>query len=589
MAADLVTRLKLDDKQFNDNIRKSKQQIQQFQASAKAVGTALKTFSIMLIGVETAMDAFNKAVTASKGINDLYEESMRAAATSVNEFFYSITTGDFTFLSQGLGDIIDKARQAQKAITDLANTKISFGYFDSKWSSALEDAINRAKDLSLTEEERNKAIEEANALVAKLEGGATQVQKALKNTIKNSLTEGTLLNADDISLDDFEKILEINLKVKGSDAYKNELESQYATYKKLVGYAKQGKDIAIGGVYYEGAEAVKLLNARYKDSILYNEMLKDMSKEELQNVVNLAMEYHSLSKKIVEYKNKLLELNNPLVNTNNGGGTTSVKVAVTPEFKEGSLGYLEKQIQDKQLEFKYATDITSRNRIKKEIEELTKKKRYIEIEYTMSQPLTESKTSFASMVQMPDFKNVKLGEVTKGINNETKKGVKNLDAYCSALNAASNATSAFINNKFEDSGEGWTQWSANVLASIASTIAALQALCMAEGVKSVFKLPFPANIAAIATVLAAITSAFAAFPTFADGGIFQSYLTTGDKNLARLNGGEMILNKGQQANLFNLLDKGTPLGNGGNVTFKIEGKQLVGVLNNYNNKRSKVL
>lgn len=51
----------------------------------------------------------------------------------------------------------------------------------------------------------------------------------------------------------------------------------------------------------------------------------------------------------------------------------------------------------------------------------------------------------------------------------------------------------------------------------------------------------------------------------------------------------MILNRGQQANLFNLLDKGTPLGNGGNVTFKIEGKQLVGVLNNYNNKRSKVL
>ena len=292
--ADLVTRLRLDDKQFNDNIRKSKQQMQQLEQMGKTVGNAFKSFSVILIGVQTAMDAFNKAVTASKGINDLYEESMRAATTSVNEFFYSITTGDFTFLSQGLGDIIDKARQAQKAITDLTNTKISFGYFDSKWSSALEDAINRAKDLSLTEEERNKAIEEANALVAKLEGGAKQVQKALKNTIKNSLTEGTLLNSDDITLDDFEKILEINLKVKGSDTYKNQLESQYATYKKMVGYATQGKSVSIDGVYYKGAEAVKLLNARYKESILYNEMLKDMSKEELQNVVNLANEYHSL-------------------------------------------------------------------------------------------------------------------------------------------------------------------------------------------------------------------------------------------------------------------------------------------------------
>ena len=51
----------------------------------------------------------------------------------------------------------------------------------------------------------------------------------------------------------------------------------------------------------------------------------------------------------------------------------------------------------------------------------------------------------------------------------------------------------------------------------------------------------------------------------------------------------MILNKGQQANLFNLLDKGTPLGNGGDVNFRISGKDLVGVISNYNNKRSKVL
>lgn len=51
--------------------------------------------------------------------------------------------------------------------------------------------------------------------------------------------------------------------------------------------------------------------------------------------------------------------------------------------------------------------------------------------------------------------------------------------------------------------------------------------------------------------------------------------------------GEMILNRGQQANLFNLLDKGGYYGNG-NVTFKIQGKELVGVLNNYNNQKSKV-
>ena len=61
-------------------------------------------------------------------------------------------------------------------------------------------------------------------------------------------------------------------------------------------------------------------------------------------------------------------------------------------------------------------------------------------------------------------------------------------------------------------------------------------------------------------------------------------------NLARVNAGEMILNNRQQRNLFNLLNGNGTLSNGGNgqVEFKIKGKELVGVLNNYNNKTSKV-
>lgn len=50
----------------------------------------------------------------------------------------------------------------------------------------------------------------------------------------------------------------------------------------------------------------------------------------------------------------------------------------------------------------------------------------------------------------------------------------------------------------------------------------------------------------------------------------------------------MILNGSQQSNLFNLLDRGAVGGLGGNVNFVIHGKDLHGVLHNYNDKMNKV-
>ena len=53
----------------------------------------------------------------------------------------------------------------------------------------------------------------------------------------------------------------------------------------------------------------------------------------------------------------------------------------------------------------------------------------------------------------------------------------------------------------------------------------------------------------------------------------------------------MILNGKQQKRLFNLINGGGIGVNGGGnqeVTFKIEGSTLKGVLNNYNSKRSKI-
>ena len=73
---------------------------------------------------------------------------------------------------------------------------------------------------------------------------------------------------------------------------------------------------------------------------------------------------------------------------------------------------------------------------------------------------------------------------------------------------------------------------------------------------------------------------------FAQGGIVGGTSYSGDKQYIRVNSGEMILNGQQQARLFSMINSGG--GQGGEVTFRIAGQQLVGVLNNYNGKMSKV-
>ena len=81
--------------------------------------------------------------------------------------------------------------------------------------------------------------------------------------------------------------------------------------------------------------------------------------------------------------------------------------------------------------------------------------------------------------------------------------------------------------------------------------------------------------------------------SFAGGGIIGGNTTVGDFNFARVNKGEMILNSRQQGKLFNMLNSNgyysTSSVDGGSVHFKIQGKDLVGVLSNYNKKVARVM
>lgn len=96
-------------------------------------------------------------------------------------------------------------------------------------------------------------------------------------------------------------------------------------------------------------------------------------------------------------------------------------------------------------------------------------------------------------------------------------------------------------------------------------------------------------IAWLGAGLAAVATTIATIKGFADGGIIEGSSYHGDRIVARLNAGEMVLNKKQQANLFRALDNGiSSNAGGGKVEFEIKGSTLKGVLKNYDNKMNKV-
>ena len=137
---------------------------------------------------------------------------------------------------------------------------------------------------------------------------------------------------------------------------------------------------------------------------------------------------------------------------------------------------------------------------------------------------------------------------------------------------------------------------ANDTAENTSTIGKLgvkEAGAIAGATESGASLPFPANLAAIAAGIAAVVAGFAmVFSCFADGGIVGNGSKIGDYNIARVNGGEMILNGTQQKRLFNLLNTDGGFTNfrsrKQDVNFVIKGKALKGTLRNYDGMKKKI-
>ena len=177
---------------------------------------------------------------------------------------------------------------------------------------------------------------------------------------------------------------------------------------------------------------------------------------------------------------------------------------------------------------------------------------------------------------------------------DLNKKIQEQQNLTKSLNESSDALSN-LGSLFSTVGQATDDPTAQIAGIIASSIAnivqgASKAIAQAG---SLGPFGFAAAGLGIMAQVASMIAQIHSISGYAQGGINPGKVV-GDKNIIRVNGNEAILNTGQQRRLWNLINGSEMLGyqptiSPGKVEFKIRGSDLVGVFNNHNKKRSKVI
>lgn len=601
--ADLVTRLLLNSSQFDNNIRRSTQQVQQFQQVGRNITATIGRFAGVLGIAMTAGEAFNKVLNSSQTLGDMTASNMAALKTSVDEFFYSLGSGNLSNFLTGLGDMIDKAKEAYAALDQLGNTQISYGVFSAKSQSEIADAQYIAKNKFAPADQRNAAFDKWRIILQEQQAANIRLQEELINSASKAVEARTNANIT-VTMEDMLKAFEADLLDPAKrDEVKSRAKNGTANYQsnaKRKDWSQEQKDA---------------LAESQKQNLIIHTMLEKYSDDELKDIAAKIQQYYQLNSALKstarEYNETANEYNNSMakmegfksveslegfkVFTGTTTNKTEVKLPVKPVIPAGSLAELDAQIASVRKELNLAISNEDRIRINAELNALTEQKRVIEFQYKYPNApnvkLDDERSSLADVARKPEIPT----SLPKFESPITNKNIKLNNEYAQSLGAIASIMGS-VTNMTNEGAAAWLSWGANLISAVAAAIPQIVALttakkgeAIASGVASAAQTPFVGWLLAGAAA-AAVVAALASIPSFSTGGIFAGNSTIGDMNLARVNAGEMILNNRQQRNLFNLLNGNGVIGSagGGQVEFKIKGKELVGVLANYNNKTAKV-
>lgn len=588
--SDIVTRLLLKTNDFDANLNKSKKNVNGFQSdiakmSGVAVSGVMKFAGVLGIAV-TASEGFNKVMNSSQTLGDEYARTMDGLKGGVDQFFYSIGSGDWTPFMSGLSETIRLAREAYNAMDQLGNTKMSFSYFDAKNQAIVQEQITILKDKDSTEEQKKAARELLDKTLKDQDEIVGQYKRRSNNAVQAMVKAAIGLDGVDVSGIDIDKVLKLDVSSAG-DEQKAQLAKQYKDFvdeydrlkAKFTTYETVGSGMNVHTVATTDAkalgEAISPMLAKYQDAIQYNAILVKKSDEWLQNLINVSAAAEAAGRNL----SSMTKAANRASQSGTGGNPPKEKP------KEGSIAWYDSEISDLNKKLIAETDMQARATIQATINELEQKK--VKLKFVVDQEAFkiahgEMKDGALPIPIKPTYdkvpthgKNGKDFKLPKHDPLFKKEDIDLNQEYAESLANISGVVGS-MSGLFDDNTASVLQWGVSFLSTVGQAIPKILEMSgvkqadtivtnenttaeLANGASRVISahagIPFVGIALGLAGV-AAIIAAMSSMPKYATSGIVPGTSFTGDKVPALLNSGEMILNGSQQSNLFRMLNSG---------------------------------
>lgn len=611
---DLIAKLVLDSSDWSSDLKKSSRELKAFQDGVKNAGDFLGNLSGSLASTAAkfagwagtglaAKEGLEKFLRAGQTTSDWLDREMASWSGLFDEFFRSLNNGSVSGFLANMAEVKNAIEEATRAADSFNDARASMNVISLKYDVQQRQILEQLK--------RNKNNPE---LVKTLQEQLRQLESQRKKDLADVVSQkGTSFNAD------FNAIFQTPMAsgvagigqkalaqiiatqgVAGMDEFFKIMSSEIAgTLDKAVEEAKKiakptapitqaVRDPLYGTWSMMSMETNKMFDVKQiedfkktwgfsvADILYYNELV-DTQRNKLKKSLE---EYYNLQRSQFEFN----ERNTEIFNMGTTGGSGSGNLSKV--YAAGSLGWYSQQIAALIEKQKGVTDANELQRLQVEIDRLKLRKETIEISVKLAGGLKgtiPSKIGGVNATIKAENAIMPTGGGLPFVGDNAVNQVVSLEQGLGGVAEMLRTISGLTN----EGTQAWLNYASNALSAMRGLMIALQSVGMANAAsQSAAAGPFGWMQVPIA--IASMLAAFASIPKFARGGIVPGNSYSGDKVLAGLNSGEMILTHAQQSRLFAMLN-GASIASGGSVEFEIRADKLVGVLDNYNRRRRKIV
>ena len=313
------------------------------------MASALKGFAVAAGAAVTVSEAFKAVVGSSQGLTDAWGRSLEATKTVFDNFVYSISNADFSSFENGLSAMIDKAREAYDAFDQLANTQMSANFVTTMDQSRYREAMTRARNKSLTKEERQAALDEAKGYAATISEASQKVAMDSKAALQKQFAAKLGMDASKVDTAVLEEAFRIDARFT-SDEERKKINADFKAYKKMVkdaGWAEKeywgiGKGFRFEKIKTADPEKAAKLRAeaeeKYMSSLVKYIALERLKDEEL----NAAMQVYASSVRSSNAAAEIITSTNEVqYSLNNEGLKKKVAAPVAAPQRTFALGKMQ--------------------------------------------------------------------------------------------------------------------------------------------------------------------------------------------------------------------------------------------------------